>query len=83
MFWSLEVIKQYNSDMPSPELVDKELLRWQSKYSSVPNERFPSSPSAVIKECDADLYPNVNVLLHIACTIPITSCESERSASAF
>ena len=73
-----EVVKQYSSDMPSPELVDKELLRWKSKYSSVKNECLPSSPSAAIKECDADLYP---VLLQIACTIPVTSCECERCAS--
>ena len=33
-----EVVKQYSSDMPSPELVDKELLRWKSKYSSVKTE---------------------------------------------
>ena len=74
-----EVVKQYSSDVPSPELVDKELLRWKSKYSSVKNECLPSSPSAAIKECDADLYPHV--LLQIACTFPVTSCECERSAS--
>ena len=51
--------------------------------SSVPNKRFPSSPSAAIKECDADLYPNIHVLLQIACTILVTSCESKRSAGAF
>ena len=76
-----EVVKQYSSNMPSPELVDKELLRWKSKYSSVKNECLPLSPSAAIKECDADLYPNLHVLLQIACTIPVTSCECERSAS--
>ena len=75
-----EVVKQYSSNMPSPELVDKELLRWKSKYSSVKNECLSLSPSVAIKECDADLYPNLHVL-QIACTIPVTSCECERSAS--
>ena len=45
------------------------------------NECLPSSPSAAIKECDADLYPNLHVLLQIVCTIPVTSCECERCAS--
>ena len=28
------------------------------------------------------LYPNIRVLLQVACTLPVTSCECERSASA-
>ena len=35
-----------------------------------------------LKECDEDMYPNLYVLLKICCTIPATSCECERSASA-
>ena len=31
---------------------------------------------------DPDYFPNVSVLLQIACTLPVTSCECERSASA-
>ena len=45
----------------------------------VPNERLSSSPSAAIKECDDDLYHTCSP----ACrTIPVTSRECERSASA-
>ena len=36
----------------------------------------------MIKDCDADYYPNLSVLLQIACTLSVTSCECERSASA-
>ena len=32
--------------------------------------------------CSKDLYPNLVVLLQIACLIPVTSCEAERSFSA-
>ena len=35
-----------------------------------------------LKECDEDMYPNLYLLLKICCTIPATSCECERSASA-
>ena len=45
-------------------------------------ELRPSTPAAAIKECDSDLYPNVRVLLQIACTLPVTSCECEQRASA-
>ncbi|KAL5481631.1 hypothetical protein EMCRGX_G021830 [Ephydatia muelleri] len=39
-------------------------------------ELRPSTPAAAIKDCDCDLYPNVRVLLQIACTLPVTSCDS-------
>ena len=45
-------------------------------------EKRPCSPAKAIKECDAIDFPNISVLLTIACTIPVTSCECERSASA-
>jgi hypothetical protein len=77
-----EVVKQYHNDLPSPELVERELLRWKSKYSALPMQHVPTSPSAAIKDCDAELYPNIRTLLQIASTIPATSCECERSASA-
>ena len=41
----------------------------------------PASPAAAIKDCDSDSFPNISVLLQMACTIPVTSCECERSAS--
>ena len=41
----------------------------------------PGSPAVAIKDCDAALFPNISILLQITCTIPVTSCECERSAS--
>ena len=41
----------------------------------------PSSAAEAIKECDRDMFPNIYILLQIACTIPVTSCKYERSAS--
>ena len=57
------------------------MCRWKSKYSTVPADKLPNSPSEAITECDAQLYSNIRILLQIACTLPVTSCECERSAS--
>ena len=65
-----------------PELLELELMRWKSKYNDVPYEKLPSTPSSAIKDCDTKMYPNIRILLQLACTIPVTSCECERSASA-
>jgi len=38
--------------------------------------------STAVKLCSKTEFPNVHVLLHIACTMPVTSCECERTASS-
>ena len=76
-----KIIAQYQHDLPTPQLSEKEMCRWKSKYSTVPADKLPNSPSDAIKECDAQLYPNIRILLQIACILPVTSCECERSAS--
>ena len=58
-----------------------ELERWKNRYAGKKERERPSSAGEALKECDKDLFPNIFVLLHIACTIPVTSCECERSAS--
>ncbi len=34
-----------------------------------------------LQVCDKYYFPNIYVLLRIACTLPVTSCENERSNS--
>ena len=34
-----------------------------------------------LKACDRADYPNLKILLHTALTLPVTSCDSERSFS--
>ena len=76
-----EIVNMYSNDMPSPELFDQELSRWQHKYKSVSAKDRPSDCAAALKECDQMFFPNIYILLQIACTIPVTSCECERNAS--
>ena len=38
-------------------------------------------PDTITKLCDADMYPNLSILLQIYGTITVTSCECERSGS--
>ena len=59
-----------------------ELKRRKSRYTSMPSDLRPVSPATAIKDCDPATFPNISVLLQIACTLPVTSCECERSASA-
>ena len=42
----------------------------------------PTTLAQTLKVCDADVFPNSRVLLQIAATLPVTSCECERSFSS-
>ena len=68
-----EIIAQYQHDLPTPELLEKEMCRWKSKDSTVPADKLPNSPSEAIKECDAQLNPKIRILLQIACTLPCSN----------
>lgn len=75
-----ELVELYHNDLPSPELFDQEYTRWKFKFQNIANK--PSSCADAIKQCDAVSFPNIFILLQIACTVPVTSCECERNASA-
>ena len=74
-------VEMYSEDLPSPELMDQEMKRWKLKWQDRPVEHIPNSCAQAIKECDALVYPNISKLLKIACTLPVTSCECEQTAS--
>ena len=49
--------------------------RWKQESS------YPENLIDVLKVCDETAFPNIRVLLQLALTFPITSCDSERSFS--
>ena len=76
-----DVVEQYQGDLPSRECMHDEMHRWKGRYMSMEADKRPSSCSQAIKECDQDIFPNIHTLLRIVCTMPVTSCECERSCS--
>ena len=58
-----------------------ELSRWKHRFMCLDAGHRPSSCAKAIKACDKESFPNIFVLLQIACTLPVTSCECERNAS--
>ena len=73
--------KLYANDLPSSELLDQETDRWKRKFMAASSESRPTSCASAIKLCDPMTFPNIFTLLKIACTLPVTSCECERSCS--
>ena len=69
-------------DLPTPCLLPEEMHRWQHRYQGKKPQECPDSCTKAIKVCEKDTFPNLHVVLQLACTIPVISCECERSASA-
>ena len=71
----------YKSDLPSSHMLSTEFRRWKIKYSSMPSDQRPDTLGGALLSCEIEDYPNIFVLLTIACTLPVTTCENERSNS--
>ena len=74
----------WNDDLPSPSTLKNELKDWFKKWkdSTTQAEAVPDNLLAALEQCDADIYPCIHRLLVIGCTLPVTSCEAERSFSS-
>ena len=71
----------YENDLPSPHVVDVELLRWKGKWCSTEDADLPTSAVQTLAACDREFFPNIHTLIRILYTLPITSAECERSFS--
>ena len=70
----------WENNLPLPKSLGNELRRWQTMWQSAEKE-LPSNFLLALDACDVDAFPNIHRLLLIACTLPISSAEAERSFS--
>jgi len=79
-----DLISFYNDDLPSPASLDAELHCWGVKWADVEvrqQAKALNNPRKTLAIIDSDFFPNIKVLITIACTIAVTSAECERSIS--
>ena len=75
-----QVVAFYSEDLPHPVMLPIEYRMWVQKWKE-PGGNTPKKLVDVLEACDATSFPNIHVLLRLALTLPITSCECERSFS--
>ena len=76
------IVQLYEDDLPSLLSLDAELDLWLHHWKAEPQLASELSiPCKTLQFADKDFYPNINVFLRIMATIPVTSCECERSIS--
>ena len=72
----------YQDDLPHSVMLPTEYGMWIRKWKKHNRPAdIPDKLVDVLRSCSASQTPNLHVLLQIALTLPITSCESERSFS--
>lgn len=77
----VDCYQMYQSELSSAEEVRHEYEQWRSICANMPERDRPSSPLHAL-----DIVPprlrNIQILLHIFCTLPVTTCTPERAFSA-
>ena len=71
----------YHDDLPNPLALDAELRQWFI-YWDTHNGPLPDTVITTLKSVSFKGFENIKVILRILGTLPITSCECERSISA-
>ena len=71
----------YYDDLPNPVALDAELSLWHTYWESYIGP-CPSNIIATLKSVNFVGFENIKIILRILGTLPITSCECERSISA-
>ena len=76
------ILDLYKDDLPSFVCFNSELDLWQHKWKA--DSELASNlctPEKSLVYADSDFFPNIHTLLCIMGTLPVTSCECERSIS--
>ena len=80
---NLQALRQfYEDNLPCAVSLDAELLLWRGKWKADATLAASlDTPVKALAHTDSDIFPNIQVLLRIMATLPVISCECERSIS--
>lgn len=70
----------WQTDLESPSSLRNEIKWWKIKWQKH-SDKVPENLVECLQEVDVDEFPNIRKLLIVGCTLPISSCEAERSFS--
>ena len=76
-----QAVKFYNNDLPHSVMLPTEYGIWVRKWKQQSRSELPNKLVDTLQACSAIQFPNLHVLLQVALTLPITSCESDSKFS--
>ena len=65
-------------DLPSPLYLEHQVHLWHTKWRNC-FDKVPAMPLEALLHANVEMFPNLNCLFRIICTLPVTSYECERS----
>ena len=77
-----DFLSLYGNDLPCRSTLNSELHCWYLRWSC--GKKLSDEWNTIVealKQIDSDFFPNLNTILRIAATYPVTTCECERSIS--
>ena len=76
-----EAVELFKGDLPHAVMFRTEYDSWVRQWQESSSTTVPDTLVTALTECNVLTYPNLNALLTLALTLPVTLCESERSFS--
>uniref|UniRef100_A0A8D9BWK7 52 kDa repressor of the inhibitor of the protein kinase n=1 Tax=Cacopsylla melanoneura TaxID=428564 RepID=A0A8D9BWK7_9HEMI len=76
----LEALRPYYKEQTSDSEIRAEYHIWSQKWENTSQE-VPRSILSIIDNCDKNFFPNIQYLLCVLATLPVSTCEVERSFS--
>ena len=76
-----KAVDNFKGDLPHAVMFNTEFDLWVWQWKQYSSEDVSDILIGALKECSVLVYPNLNALWTLALTLPITSCDSERSFS--
>lgn len=77
-----DLVSLFNDDLPAPADLDTERHFWTVKWQGkIQNAADLNTHAKALSTIDGDFFPNIQELLKIVCTLPVTSIECKYSIS--
>ena len=77
----LESLEFYQSLLPNPLLFWTELVLYKSNLEMRGSKAIPTNLDEALQEINPSIFPNLITMLKVVKTLPVSSCEAERSFS--
>lgn len=78
----LKSLELFYKEKTSQSALESEYLLWCHKWSTTPKEDIPQSLMTTLDTCDVNFYTHINYLLQVLVTLPVSTCQVERSFSS-
>lgn len=79
---TLKSLEIFYTEKVSQSAIESEYILWCHKWCKIPKAERPQTIMTILDACDINFYAHINYLLKVLVTLPVSTCEVERSFSS-